>query len=296
MAKYNKAEGRLFVSPSVLVLILLTTFTLIYSLYISFLSIRTWNFARASFIFIGNYLAVFRDSIFLRAIAFTCVYAVVCVVVELVIGLILAYLLSEVTDRYRVTASVLSILVLLPLLIPQVATSMIFKLLLNDTMGLVPYLFRSLGLRTEFLSTQLSATVILVLVDVWQWTPFFFLILYAGMRIIPKEALEAAKMEGAGSIRILFSITLPLVSYMVTVSVMLRGIWLLKAFDAPRIVTGGGPGISTRTLTMQIDQYAFQEGSLGKAAAATFIVYILVNVIVWGYFRIIRRHESNGGL
>ena len=292
LAKRVQLTGLPFVLPAVIMLMLIAFVPTIYSLMMSVLDIRGWRVQGSSFVGLRNYVLVFQDSIFIGALWFSARYMITAVIVQLAVGTVLAYLCFLVGEQRPRLANVLALFVMLPVLLPQVATATIFKLILNDTIGLIPALLRNMGISFSVTSNATSAFFALVLVDSWQWTPFIFLLMFAGMRMVPGEVLEAARVEGAGAVRQLFSILLPMCGYMTTVAVVLRSIWLFRAYEVPHIVTAGGPGTFTRTVSMQIFQFAFREGRLGSGAAATFIVFVSVNIAVAFYYSIVKRRTE----
>jgi multiple sugar transport system permease protein len=284
---FKKAEGILYVTPAVVILFFLTIYPLAYSIYLSFFNIKGWSLKGVDFCGSLNYLRVLSDPLFIGSLRFTSLYTIFALLVEFLLGVVLAFLVNEIAEsKFARFTKPLTILILLPILLPGVATAMMFSLMLNDVIGAIPNALKAtLGIRVSFLSKPLSAITSLIAVDVWQWTSFFFLLIYAGLRMLPRETIEAARMEGAGEALVLTKVILPQLRFVVIVALVLRGIWLFRSFDIPRLLTAGGPGTATRTVSMQIHEYSFRQGLLGTAAAATVIVLILINIVVFAYFR-----------
>lgn len=291
--KRRKREGVIYVAPAVVVLFFLTIYPIIYFIYLSFFEIKGWDLSKASFTGLTNYIKVLTDPLFLKSLQFTSLYTCLALLIELPVGLLLAFFLNELVESKRKTVKPFTILILLPILLPGVATAMMFSLMLNDLIGIIPHLIELIfKVKISLLSEAVTATLVLIVVDAWQWAPFFFLLIYAGFRMVPRDIIDAACIDGAGRWQILAYISLPMVKYMITVALVLRGIWLFRSFDVPKLLTGGGPGISTRTVSLQIYEYSFKEGLIGIAAAATFVVFILVNIVVLIYYKYIMTHRE----
>ena len=131
-----------------------------------------------------------------------------------------------------------------------------------------------------------------ILVDIWQWTPFMFLILLAGLQAIPQEPYEAAMIDGASAWQTFRDITLPLLKPAILIALLLRTMDLLRIFDQVFILTQGGPGFATETISLYIYKTAFRFFDFGYAAAMSFVLLILVNFISIGYIRFLRRQEA----
>lgn len=290
---YNRRtmERIVYVAPAVIVLFFLIVYPMSYSLYLSFFYVEGWAIAKAPFVGLLNYARVLSDPIFLRSLGFTCLYTFLVIIIELFMGILLAYSVNELAKSNHRAHKPIAVLILLPILFPPVAVAQIASLMLNDLIGLIPHLIvLLLNVRIPLLSERWPATGILVAIDVWQWSSFFFLLIYAGFRMLPRSAVEGAQIDGATGWQVLRYVILPMIRYTVLIALVLRGIWVFRSFDIPRLVTRGGPGTATRTITMQIFEYSFKEGLLGVGAASTWIVFIFINVAVLCYFRyVIRR-------
>jgi len=292
--KGKKVKGTMFVAPAVIVLFLLIIYPIIYSFYFSFFDISGWDVTGANFVGLSNYYIVLTDSFFTNSLKFTGLYTVLALLIELPIGIVLAYLVNELTKSWPRFVKIITILVLFPLLFPSVATATMFRLMLNDLIGIIPHLAQLFfGLKTSLVSSPLRATLVIIVVDIWQWSSFFFLLIYAGFRSIPEELIEAANIDGAGRWQTMKNILLPLSKFVIIVALVLRGIWLFKTLEVPKIITGGGPGTATRTVSMQIYEYVFNEGFLGKGSAATIIVVILINIVAFIFFKYLASEQKD---
>ncbi len=291
--KRRNMEGIMYVGPVVIILFVFTIYPLVYSLYYSFFDISGWNVAGANFVGLSNYYKILTDSLFTNSLKFTALYTILALVIELPIGIVLAFLVNELAKTKPRLVKVLTIFILIPILFPGVATATMFRLMLNDLVGIIPYLVKLIfGTQISLVSSPLTATLVLLSVDVWQWTSFFFLLMYASFRSIPLEITEAAEIDGASKWRIIKNISVPISKFVIIVALVLRGIWLFRSFEVPRILTGGGPGTATRTVSMQIYQYTFNEGLLGKGGAATIMTIIVINIVAFLYFKFLNAERK----
>lgn len=218
---------------------------------------------------LSNFTEVLTDPGFLSAARFTIVFALVVTALETVLGFALALLMNRQFPGKRVFFTML----LVPIMIAPALMGVMFRLLLNGDIGLVPELLRGVGLDISLFAPD-TVVPLLVVLDVLQWTPFTFLIMYAGLQSFPTDVLEAAQIDGAGRWRTLRSIVLPIMRPIIFAAVFLRLIDAIRTFDVIYVLTAGGPGTSTTTMSIYIYKTAFESGQFGLAAAASTIVMI----------------------
>jgi len=216
-----------------------------------------------------NFTAVLTDPGFLHAARFTIVFALVVTSIETVLGFGLALLVNREFPGKRVFFTML----LIPIMVAPALLGVMFRLLLNGDIGLVPAVLRNLGLDVSLFAPD-TVVPLLVLLDVIQWTPFAFLIMYAGLQSFPTDVLEAAQIDGAGRLRTLYSIVVPIMKPVIFAAVFLRLIDAIRTFDVIYVLTAGGPGTKTTTMSLYIYKTAFESGKFGMAAAASTIVMI----------------------
>jgi len=223
------------------------------------------------FVGLANYARLFATSGFLDAARFTLGFAAVVTVLETVLGFGLALLVNRVFPGKKL----LFTLLLLPIMIAPALLGVMFRLLLNGDIGLVPGLLHGVGLDISLFAPD-RIVPLLVVLDVLQWTPFTFLIIYAGMQSFPTDVLEAAAIDGAGRWRTLVSIVVPLLTPVIAAAVFLRLIDAIRTFDVIYVLTGGGPGTSTTTLSIYVYKAAFESGNFGLAAAASTVIMVVL--------------------
>ncbi|HSQ24606.1 MAG TPA: sugar ABC transporter permease, partial [Pyrinomonadaceae bacterium] len=210
----DRSLAYLLLAPTVAVLLALTIYPLIYSIKISFQGqVGNWT--------LQNFSRLVNDQFFLSALAHTFVYAAVALTLEFLIGLALALLLdAQIRGRGLFRA-----LLLLPMMLPPVVVGVVWRLMLNSNFGAVNGTLKSIGVNTEGLIWTASpklAMASVILADVWQWTPFMFLILLAGLQAIPREPYEAAWIDGSSRWQTFLHVTLPLLKPAILIALLLR--------------------------------------------------------------------------
>lgn len=282
----ERALPYLLLAPTLLVLLSLGIYPLIYAVRVS-LQVGRGERAHWS---LENFTRLFSDSFFLSALAHTLIYAASALTLEFLLGLALAVLLNE---RIR-GRGIFRAALLVPMMLPPVVVGVVWRLMLNPNFGAINGTLKSFGVNTEALTWTASprlAFLSVIAVDVWQWTPFVFLILLAGLQAIPEEPYEAALMDGSSAWQTFTNITLPLLKPAILIVLLLRTMDLLRVFDQIFILTEGGPGFATETISLYIYRAAFRFGDFGYAAAMSFVLLLVTNSISLGYIRLLQRQE-----
>lgn len=277
----------LLIAPTVAVLVALSIYPLFYAVKISLQTgsgeALHWSFA--------NFARLAGDKFFLTALAHTCVYAVVALTFEFLIGLGLAVLL----DRPLRGRSLFRSALLIPMMLPPVVVGVVWRLMLNPDFGAINGTLKGAGMNTDSLTWTASpvfALASVIAVDVWQWTPFMFLVLLAGLQAIPQEPYEAALIDGSNAWQTFRYVTLPLLKPAILIALLLRTMDLLRVFDQIFILTEGGPGFATETVSLYIYRTAFRFFDFGYAAAMSFVLLILTNIISVSYIRLLQKQEA----
>jgi multiple sugar transport system permease protein len=276
----------LFLAPAVAVLLSLSIYPLIYSLSVS-LQVESAQGPRWS---PGNFQRLLSDNFFLSAIGHTLVYAASALICEFLLGLGLALLLnSQIRGRGVFRAALL-----VPMMLPAVVVGVVWRLMLNPDFGAINGTLKGFGFNTEALTWTASprlAFLSVIVVDIWQWTPFVFLVLLAGLQAIPQEPYEAAQIDGSSRWQTFRYITLPLLKPAILIALLLRTMDLLRVFDQVFILTEGGPGFATETISLYIYRTAFRFFDFGYAAAMSFVLLAITNVISVVYIRFLQARE-----
>jgi multiple sugar transport system permease protein len=275
--------GLIWVAPALTILSALSIYPLLYLVKVSLTDAHGFT--------IANYARLFEDRLFRVAAGQTLIYAVVALTLEFFLGLGLALLVDSLS-RGR---ALIRVGLLVPMLLPPVVAAVIWRLIYNPEFGVLNGMLRQLGINTANLtwtSGRNSAMLSVILVDVWQWTPFMFLLLTAGLQAIPAEPLEAARVDGAGYWRRFFDIILPLMKPTILLALLLRSMDLIRIFDQIFILTQGGPGSATETASLLIYRTAFRFSNFGYAAAMSFAGLIVTMLAARGLMRLMHMRAS----
>ncbi|MFN6952584.1 MAG: carbohydrate ABC transporter permease [Albidovulum sp.] len=235
----------------------------------------------------ANWLKALADERVWNALYNTFLYTGLALVIQLSLGLAIALLLD--TDRRGY--GLLRALMTLPLVVPPAVTAMMFLLMLDGSFGVLSRSLYALGLLSPqypILATSSTALGGVLLADIWQWTPFMVLIMLAGLRSLPKEPFEAAAIDGASATQAFFRLTLPMMSKVIAIAVLIRGIDLFRIFDYVKVMTDSGPGTATETLTSYAGRIYFN-GDFPYASTISVItlaVVIIVSTIFMKAFRV----------
>ncbi len=272
------------IAPTVAVLLALSIYPLLYAIRVAFQNeSSSWTFA--------NFTRLASDSFFLSALWHTLIYATVALTFEFLLGLGLALLL----DRPLRGRGVFRAILLVPMMLPPVVVGVVWRLMLNADFGAVNGTLKSVGINTEALTwtaSPLLALMSVIAVDIWQWTPFMFLVLLAGLQAIPQEPYEAAMIDGANWWQTFLHVTLPMLRPAILIALLLRTMDLLRVFDQIFILTEGGPGFATETVSLYIYRSAFRFFDFGYAAAMSFVLLIVTNMISAGYIGLLQKQEA----
>lgn len=264
MKKRAIPEGVAWIAPAIAVLLALSIYPLIYAVKVS-LTASGGGFTLA------NFSRLFADHIFATAAMQTIVLTFAALAIEFVSGLTLALLVDSLTRARGFFRAGF----LIPMLLPPVVAAVAWRLIYNPQFGLLNGMLRQLGVNTSRLTWtngEGSALLSVILVDVWEWTPFLFLLLSAGLQAIPHEPVEAARIDGASAFQIFRDITLPLLKPVIVLALLLRAMDLVRIFDQIFILTQGGPGTATETVSLYIYRTAFRFTNFGYAAAMSFVL------------------------
>ncbi len=239
----------------------------------------TGEWWRAHIIWGGNLLRIAQDTIFQMSIARTALIVLVATVLEFVFGLILALLF---VDEFRGRRILISIFLTPMMVIPAVSGYMFFMMFqgtgpINKVIGILIGAPFYLG----WLNVPKYALVTTILMDIWQWTPFMFLIMLSGLLALPADPINAAKVLGASQFTIFRRVMLPMMKRIVMIALILRAIECFKLMDGIYILTYGGPGYSTQTISMWIYEAAFRYLDYGFVSAVALVIFVSLGIISW---------------
>jgi len=245
------------------------------------------NFWHPNFIGFENYLEIITTADFWYSLRFSLFFMAIVTTIEILLGLFMAIYFDRPLRGKRYIIS----FILIPLGIAPALFGIMVKLMLNEFIGIVPFILKHLGITFHFFKDFTSSLITLIWVDVLQWTPFVFVILYAALQALPREPIEAAIVDGASKWQLFKHITLPMLKRTLIIVLIFRMMDALKTFDTIYVMTGGGPGISTTTLSIYIFKLALIHGDFGLAAAATILFLYLAMVAISFALKRMRREE-----
>jgi multiple sugar transport system permease protein len=275
-------------APAMIIIILALLYPLGYMVYGSF---RAWdpsqNISESEFVGLKNYITLFYDPAFRESLVVTLTFAICVVFSELVIGVGLALML----DRNIRGMSVLRTLFILPMMIAPVVVGLMWRYMYHPTVGTFNKTLKSFGLDgIDWLGQNALLSVIIA--DVWQWTPFIFILSLAALQSLPRSAIEAAKIDGATSWQQIIHIKLPLMMPVLIVTALLRLIDAFKVLEVILVMTEGGPGLSTEILALRISRTATEFRELGVAAAMSNYLLIILLILTVSMYAITRIQEN----
>jgi multiple sugar transport system permease protein len=282
-----------FTAPLVAVLAATTVVPIGYAVYLSFFD---WNWgSRFRFVGLHNYAVTLTNAEFWGSIGRTASFTVMALAIELVAGLALAL----AVDRLTRGVGWLRTLFILPLMMSGIVVSMVWKVMLDPTLGVVPWFLRHLGLSAvNLLGNPSTALPTLAFLDAWWQSGFVFIILYAGVQSLPKEPFEAAEVDGAGYWSRFRYLTLPLLLPLIAVVAAVRAVDCFKLFDLVFGATNGGPGTATQSLQMLAYRTAFKghQMSASMTMLVVYTLFVMIAVIVaLGLRRVVGRRAGAGG-
>jgi len=264
-----------FVVPCVVVLLFIVVFPLGYNLW---MSLHNWNLVypkQTRFIGLQNYLKIVTNGVFWYSLLNTFYYGFFALLIEFAFGMLIALVINLDFPGKAIVQT----LVILPMVATPVAVSYVWRIMYNPDFGIINWVLKSLHLPAWNGIFAANTTMwSLIFIDVWQWTPFLTMIFSAALLSLPREALEAADVDGANAVQKFIHVTFPLMKTVVVIGVVLRGIDLFKTFDIIYSLTGGGPGRLTETLNIHTYNMLFTNLDAGRAAALSIIAVIIASI------------------
>ncbi len=277
----------LLIAPAATVLLLFQIVPILIGANASF---RNWRLYDPGGDWVGlhHYMRVLTDPVFLTVVMpNTLLLMVLSVSIGLVLGLALAHLLNREFWGQRFVQTV----ILLPLMIAPVIASMMMRWMFNDQFGIVSVVWEGLGFGPQaWLAERWPSFAIIVFTDVWIWTPWFTIILLAGLKSLPREPYEAAAIDAAGKWRMFTHITLPMLRPVIAVCVVIRAIDAFRTFDQVWVITQGGPARQTEVFSVYAYVEAFHNMDFARGSAAAIIGAVIIMVLGVALYRVMDRY------
>lgn len=270
----NRLTPYIFLAPAAAVVGLGLLYPVLRSVWLSF---HDWSLGtppeKAKFVGLFNYQWLLQDDQFWTSVGVTVIFAAAVVTLEVVIGVALALVL----DREMRGTSFIRTIFILPMMVAPIVVGLIWRFMYNEQFGTLNGLLRRVGFSgLPWLSSPDLALISVIIADVWQWTPFVFILSLAALQSMPTSAMEAARIDGASTWQMVLHIKLPLMMPVITVAALLRLIDAFKVLEVVYILTDGGPGLSTEILSLHIYKTAFVSQQLGRASALSNLLLFMV--------------------
>jgi multiple sugar transport system permease protein len=270
----TKSIDILIVLPAILIFVIGIVCPGFYALRSSLLDVE-----ETQWVGLDNYVEILNDPLFWHSLSFTIKYLLLVTCSELILGTYLALAVSSIKFKNFWRGILIA-----PMFIVPVTTGVIWKLMLHPTVGIVNYLLSFIGISPiEWLAQPFPAFMAVSMMDIWQWTPFIFLLVFAALDIIPQEMYEAAELDGANRLQKFKFLTLPWIRNTLIFAFALRSLEVLKIFDHIFSSTNGGPGYSTEHVSLYLYRIGFKFLQFNKAAAGALIIGLFV-LAIWTIF------------
>lgn len=282
----------LLIAPPLLFFLTLSLVPLLFTLGLSLTNYSLGGQLR--WIGLENYIRLFKDPIFTSSYKNTVLYTLIGLFFQYWLGLALAVAINSLKKQH-----LLRLIILVPFMLPSLVIAFTWKTLLDSRFGPVNAFLELFGIKAiNWLTDPNLSFVSILIVDIWQWTPFIFLILFAGLRMLPKEPFEAAYVDGGSPWRAFWDMTFPMLLPVSIGAIVLRAIEAFKLFDIVFYITGGGPGNMTSTLTLTGYFTALRSGNMGYGAAMSILmllsVAITATLVLMGLGKILNKPGSTG--
>ena len=277
------------VLPAVIFVAAITQIPFLLTLILSFIR---WNIKRpdlpVEFAGLDNYRFIFTDSKFYQVLLNSLLQAAVALVLCTVIGFLLALVFNRTFKGIFIARS----LIIVPYFVMESVTGIIWKtLILSPSFGINQVLADFLGMEpVAFFSSRLSLVTIIILI-IWQWTPFIFMILLAGLQNMSEDVIESARIDGAHGLKMILYIKIPMIKHYFEVGMMFGLINILKVFGLVFVTTQGGPGVSSANLPYYVYRTAFYDWQMGRSAAIAVVTVAITLIIIQSFFNLIRRKQ-----
>lgn len=271
----NRKYALIYIAPAFVIVVLLT---LVPIFMVIVMSMSEWTYGQtfnsSTFIGLQNFINLFRSKELLHSLRLTLIFLFTSVTMEFFLGFTIAYFLNRLNMKVN---SLLLGLFMLPMVMMPAMVGTVNRLFFHPR-GLVNFFVESfIGFRVNWYSAD-YALIAVIIAEIWQWAPFFILTTYAGLQAIPQEPMEAALVDGAGSTQILFLVTLPLLTPVLFVSILIRTMECLRNFDMIFNFFAGGPGNATETLPINIYRTTIYSRALGFGSAKGFVLIALMAI------------------
>jgi len=288
--RFREFHYLMLLAPLLVFVVAIAIYPLFFSFYISFFKYRLTDPTQTrTFLGLANYFTALEDPQVVKSVTNTLIFVFGTVTIEMIVGLGLALLLSAETHMIRTIRSFL----LIPMAIPPLVVGLVWKSLYNADFGVIPYYLKSIGVDVGRgpLGESSTAMLSVILIDLWQWSPLLMIIFLAGLKSLPHEPFEAARVDGATRWQSFWHITLPMLKPTILIGLLLRTMQSFKVFDIIYATTAGGPGSATTVLNYHIYTVGMTFFDMGYAAALANILLIIIAILSVLYIMALERQQ-----
>lgn len=264
----------LFIAPAVAIMVAGLLYPVVQAIYLAFYDWRIGtDLADAPYVGFDHFIRLLTDEGVRESVWVTVRFGFWTITIEMVLGIALALLLEKPIRG----ASVFRTIFILPLMVSPVVVGLIWRYLFDARIGWINYYLAQVGIEPQvWLGDADLAFFAIVFTDIWQWTPFIFIIVIAGLQALPSEVVEAARIDGANWWQTIFLVKLPMIRSILVIALLMRLIDVFRALEVMYIMTNGGPGRSTELLSLHIYKRAFETQQLGYASAIAVLLIVMV--------------------
>ncbi|MBE5856585.1 MAG: sugar ABC transporter permease [Lachnospiraceae bacterium] len=291
--RYDNA-GLLFILPAFIYMMAFVGYPIISNIFLSFQDVSVKNLVKGEKHFIGldNYITIFNDGVFTKALGNTLLFTVACLIFQFLIGFLLALLFCK---KFSFAKPIRG-LTMIPWMMPMTVTALMFKFMFSTDVGIINYILRTAGLiqqNIEWLTTPGTAMIAVIIANVWIGIPFNTILLSTGLSTIPQELYESASVDGANAFQRFAKITLPLLRPTIESVLVLGFIYTFKVYDIVYVMTEGGPVNSTHLLSTYSYKLSFDLFQYSKGSAVANILFLILFLVGILYLKITMEGEND---
>ena len=269
-------EPLIYLLPALIAILTVAIYPMLYSIRLAFIADVQNIYDPRPYVGLKNFHDILSDAKYGRALTNTIIYVLISVTGSFVLGFGAALLLRTITWG----RSFFRVVLIIPMMAAPLAVGLTWRWMLEPLFGLVNWVFGLVNLPPQtWLGMKETALQVVLLVDIWQWYPLVFLLIYAGLSGLPREPFEAAKVDGAPPWMVFRYLTLPMLRPVILVALLLRTIDAFRTFDIVKVLTDGGPAMRTEVLSLYLWRIAFEFHSLSRAAAGSLIMLLVIGLI-----------------
>lgn len=288
LEKQKAKMGVLMLLPSLIIISFIILYPLISSFVFAFMKKPLGSMSNDKFIGLKNFAYIFIQPLFWKSLLNSTILTFATVVLQTIFGMIIALLLNTSFKARGVIRG----LFILPWATPAFVAAFAWSWMVDSQNGMINILLKQFHLVKEgipWLMQTNTALFIVILAHIWKDIPWVIMIFLSGLQMVPVESREAAKVDGANIWKEFWYITIPSMKSIIVIAILLRVIWTFKYFDLVKLLTGGGPLNSTMTIPIMIYQQAFESNSLGRASALGVILFVILGVFSFFYFKVLSK-------